>query len=94
MQIMADITDRPVERPHTYEASILGTAVNMAVALGHYPSYAAAVAGMVRVKDRFEPDGTYALLYQKIYDQIYTKLYDQLSPLYDRLQSIVGYPAE
>ncbi len=94
MQIMADICNLPTERPHTNEASILGTAVNMAVALGHYPNYATALRRMVRVGARFEPNVEHAALYEQLYNRVYLKMYPRLRPLFQEIKSIVGYPVD
>ncbi|MBX3422693.1 MAG: FGGY-family carbohydrate kinase [Pirellulaceae bacterium] len=92
MQIMADICALPAERPHTFEASLLGTAVNMAVGLRHYPDYATAVSQMVRVGQRFEPITENVQLYRQLYDRIYLQMYRKLRPLYREIQAITGYP--
>ena len=92
MQTMADITGRPVERPHTSEASILGTAINMAVALGHHAGYATAVQQMVRIGARCEPNPDQVALYDQLYRRVYLKLYKRLRPLYREIRDITGYP--
>ncbi len=55
MQLTADIFGLPAERPHVYEASGLGAAIDCAVGLGLYPDVASAVAGMTRVGRVFLP---------------------------------------
>ncbi|VFT39298.1 putative carbohydrate kinase [Pseudomonas aeruginosa] len=57
MQLTADIFGLPAERPHVYEASGLGAAIDCAVGLGLYPDVASAVAGMTRVGRVFLPPG-------------------------------------
>ncbi len=92
LQLTADVFHRPVERPHTFETSGLGAAMNVAVGLGLQPSYAEAVARMSRVGRVFEPNAKDAALYDRLYRQVYRKMYDRLSPLYNEIQSITGYP--
>ena len=55
MQLSADIFGLPAERPHVYEASGLGAAIDCAVGLGLYPDFAAAIAAMTRVGEVFQP---------------------------------------
>lgn len=93
MQITADIFNLPAERPHVYEASGLGAAINVAVGLGLHPDYETAVARMTRVGRRFEPRPQDARLYDRLYRRVYTPLYDRLAPLYRAIRSITGYPA-
>lgn len=90
LQILADIFHLPVERPHTIEGSILGTAINMSVALGHHPDYPTAVYHMVRVDKRFEPNRQNAQLYDRIYRRIYLKIYPKLRPIYREIGKITG----
>ncbi len=49
MQLTADIFGLPAERPHVYEASGLGAAIDCAVGLKLYPDFASAIAAMTRV---------------------------------------------
>ena len=56
MQITADIFGKPVSRPHLYEASGLGAAINGMVGLGIHSDYESAVQAMTRVKDTFYPN--------------------------------------
>jgi len=92
MQITADIFDLPVERPHTYETSSLGAAIDAAVGLGYYPDFASAVKAMTRLRDSFEPIPNNRDLYAALYAKVYLKLYDRLKPLYDEIRGITGYP--
>jgi sugar (pentulose or hexulose) kinase len=94
MQITADVFGLPAERPHTYETSGLGAAIDAAVGLGLYPDFESAIAGMSRTADRFDPDPTAHQLYDKLYRQVYRNMYDRLSPLFKSVQQITGYPAQ
>ncbi|MFZ5722596.1 MAG: FGGY-family carbohydrate kinase [Pseudomonadota bacterium] len=93
MQITADIFNLPAERPHVYEASGLGAAINVAVGTGLYPDYETAVRRMTRVGRRFEPLPQNARLYDRMYRRVYRPLYDRLAPLYRDIRRITGYPA-
>lgn len=93
MQITADIFNLPAERPHVYEASGLGAAINIAVGLGLHPDYPTAVARMTRVGKVFEPQPQNVRLYDRLYRHVYTRLYDRMAPLYRDIRRITGYPA-
>ena len=56
LQLTADVFGLPSSRPHVYEASCLGAAVDAAVGAGLYPDFATAIREMTRVRDTFEPD--------------------------------------
>jgi len=92
MQLTADIFRLPASRPHTYETSGLGAAIDAAVGLGIYPDFATAVKAMTRVSRTFEPDRRNADLYDQLYEQVYQKMYPRLAPLYARIRAITGYP--
>ncbi len=92
MQIAADIFGIPAERPHVYEASALGAAMNVAVGLGVYPDYVTAVKAMARTGQVFTPNPHTQAIYERLYKQVYTKMYRQLQPLYREIRDITGYP--
>ncbi len=92
MQLTADIFGLPAERPHTYETSGLGAAMDAAVGLGIYPDFDAAVANMTRVGKVFEPDPKRQALYGRLYKEVYLNMYPQLQPLYRKIRDITGYP--
>jgi sugar (pentulose or hexulose) kinase len=93
MQITADVFGLPAERPHVYEASGLGAAINVAVALGIHPDYPTAVARMTRPGRLFEPQPQNVHLYDRLYRHVYAPLYPRLAPLYRHIRRITGYPA-
>ncbi|MGJ8670275.1 MAG: FGGY-family carbohydrate kinase [Oceanococcus sp.] len=93
MQLTADIFNHTAERPHVYETSALGAAINCAVGQGLYGDYATAVAAMTRVGDVFEPNQETAEIYQQLYQRVYKKMYQRLQPLYQDIRDITGYPA-
>ncbi|GAA3920597.1 FGGY-family carbohydrate kinase [Litoribacillus peritrichatus] len=92
MQITADIFGIPVERPHTYETSGLGAAIDAAVGIGYYKSFDQAIANMTHVGDIFYPNKPTQDMYQRLYKEVYLKMYKQLQPLYKSIRDITGYP--
>ena len=94
MQLTADIFGLPTARPHVYETSGLGAAIDAAVGLGLYPDFASAVAGMTRVGRVFEPIEGNRAIYDRLYKEVYKKMYRNLQPLYRKIADITGYPAQ
>lgn len=92
MQITADIFDQHVEKPHTYETSSVGAAINGAVGLKLYPDFKTAVNKMTRQGRVFKPIPKNRDLYQELFDEVYQKMYEKLGPLYEKIQKITGYP--
>jgi sugar (pentulose or hexulose) kinase len=92
MQITADVFNLPAARPHVYETSGLGAAIDAAVGLGLHASIDAAVRNMTRISAVFQPDGERARLYDGLYNRVYKELYTRLKPLYEAIQEITGYP--
>lgn len=92
MQLTADIFAMPAYRPHTYEASGLGAAINCAVGLGIYPNHDSASKAMTHLGDKFLPIAANVDLYKRLYNEVYLKMYDRLQPLYHSIQDITGYP--
>jgi len=88
MQLTADIFNRTAVRPHTYETSALGAAINAAVGIGIYNTYADASDAMCRQGKAFEPIPENAKIYQKLYQETYKRLYKQLKPLYKNLHNL------
>ena len=93
VQIVADVFGLPVGRPHTYETSGLGAAIDAAVGLGIHPSFEAAVLAMTRVVETRDPEPGAAALYDELYRRVYRRMYERLQPLYEEIRAITGYPA-
>jgi len=93
MQITADIFDLPAERPHTYETSALGAAIDAAVGLKLHPDFDSAVRAMTRVAKVFEPIPANRDLYRQLFEKVYCRLYRRLKPIYNHIREITGYPA-
>ena len=92
MQLTADVFGLPTSRPHVYEASGLGAAIDAAVGAGLHPSFEAAVANMTRLGDTFEPNAPAHAIYDELYQQVYKQMYPRLRPLYEEIRRITGYP--
>ena len=93
MQLTADIFGLPAERPHTYETSGLGAAIDCAVGLGLHPDFATAIAAMTRVGEVFMPQAAAQQTYERLYQEVYQRMYKQLKPLYQSIREITGYPS-
>ena len=92
MQLTADIFGLPTARPHIYETSGLGAAIDTAVGLGLHSDFESAVKAMTHIGEVFEPDQKNQDLYEQIYNDVYQKMYKRLKPLYERIREITGYP--
>ena len=92
MQIAADVFGLPVSRPHVYEASGLGAAIDVAVGLELHQDFATAVAAMTRLGQTFDPIPANHRLYNDLYHGVYRKMYDRLQPLYETIRNVTGYP--
>jgi sugar (pentulose or hexulose) kinase len=92
MQITADIFNLPTAKPHLYETSGLGAAIDLAVGMGFYSDFQSAVKAMTRVSEVFEPDQKNHTIYEQLYQDVYKKMYKRLMPLYQRIREITGYP--
>jgi sugar (pentulose or hexulose) kinase len=92
MQLTADIFGLPTSRPHVYETSGLGAAIDAAVGLGLYPDFATAIKAMTRIGKTFYPIEKNQNTYDALYRQVYQKMYTRLQPLYLDIQKITGYP--
>ena len=92
MQLTADIFGLPTARPHIYETSGLGAAIDAAVGLRLHPDFASAVAAMTRIGRVFDPLPQHREIYDQLYHRVYQKMYARLKPLYHEIQKITGYP--
>ena len=92
VQLFADVFGLPASRPHTHEAAGLGAAIDVMLGLGIHADPVDAVAAMVRIADRFEPDPAAHRTYEDLYRSVYLPMYDRLRPLYREIRRITGYP--
>lgn len=88
MQLTADIFGLPTARPHVYEASGLGAAINATVGVGIHPDFETAVQSMTHMGTVFEPIPKHQEIYNELYNKIYQKMYTQLHPLYEAIHEI------
>jgi len=89
MQITADVFGLPVSRPHVYEASGLGAAIDVAVGLKLHPDFNTAVASMTRLGETFEPNRERHKMYTELFEKVYKRMYKQLKPLYNDIREII-----
>jgi sugar (pentulose or hexulose) kinase len=94
MQITADIFGLPTARPHIYETSGLGAAIDAAVGLKIHPDFDTAVKAMTRVSHVFNPNPHNHAIYDGLYNRVYKRLYSRLKPLYEEIREITGYPGK
>jgi sugar (pentulose or hexulose) kinase len=92
MQITADVFNMPILKPHTYETSSLGAAIDAAVGMKFYKDYSSAVNSMTRTGEEFHPDRKNVELYGELYEKVYSKMYKHLQPLYEQIRDVTGYP--
>lgn len=88
LQLTADVFGLPASRPHVYEASGLGAAMDAAVGAGIHPDFPAAIREMTHVRDTFEPDAKTHVRYDELYEGVYKKMYGRLRPLYEVMRSM------
>jgi sugar (pentulose or hexulose) kinase len=88
LQLTADVFGLPASRPHVYEASGLGAAIDAAVGAGLHADFPAAIREMTHVRDTFEPDAKTHAIYDELYEGVYKKMYGRLKPLYERMRRI------
>jgi sugar (pentulose or hexulose) kinase len=86
MQITADVFGLPASRPHLYEASGLGAAIDAAVGLKLHPDFDTAIKEMTHLGDTFAPNPHAHAIYDEIYRNVYGKMYGRLKPLYEALR--------
>ena len=67
MQMVADISEMPVEVMHVKESGCLGAAIAAAVGSGTFPSFLDAMAAMCPAGSRIEPDAQAAPRYREKY---------------------------
>ena len=90
MQLTADIFNLPAARPHTYEASGLGAAIDAAVGVGIHPDFEIAVKEMTHTGKIFEPNPKTTSIYNELYESVYLKMYSRLYPLYQSIHNITN----
>jgi xylulokinase len=86
-QIIADITDRPVIRAATQEASSLGAGIAAAVGAGWYEDFASAAQVMTQDGETFLPNPSLREFHRELL-ALYSELYPRLRDLYPRLANL------
>jgi len=89
MQLTADMFGLPASRPHIYEASGLGAAIDGAVGMGIHPDFSQAVAAMTHLGDTFQPDVKNHQLYNELFEQVYRQIYPRVKPLYESINKLI-----
>ncbi len=92
LQLTADIFNMKVEKPHTFETSALGAAINAAVGLKIYPDFETAIEKMCRIGETYEPIPENVRIYDQLYKRVYSRMYRKLKPLYNDIRDIINYP--
>ncbi len=92
MQTTADIFGLPTAKPHIYETSALGAAINAAVGTAIHPDFETAIREMTHTGEVYEPNMKNHALYDQLYRDVYKKMYRRLRPFYRRIRDITGYP--
>lgn len=93
MQITADVFGLPASRPHVYETSGLGAAIDAAVGLGLCTDFNSAIRAMTRSGMTFLPNPKTHDTYDKLYNRVYLQMYSRLKPLYEEIRAVTGYPS-
>jgi sugar (pentulose or hexulose) kinase len=88
MQLTADVFNLPASRPHVYEATGLGAAIDAAVGLKLHPDFGTAVKEMTHLGDTFEPQPATHKIYDELYQKVYLRMYQRLQPLYEEIYQI------
>jgi len=92
LQLTADIFNMKVEKPHTFETSALGAAINAFVGLKLYPDFQTAIRNMCRIGETFEPVPENVRIYDQLFTRVYSRMYRKLKPLYNDIRNIINYP--
>jgi xylulokinase len=74
LQMMADITGLPIERPAIVEAALLGAAIIAAVGSGAFSSLEESSEALYSVERVFSPSADNHALYEKLFER-YVRLY-------------------
>lgn len=81
MQLTADVFGITASRPHLYEASGLGAAMDAAVGVKIHLDFKTVGVDMTHMGERFEPDPKTCQIYDELYHQVYLQMYNRLRPL-------------
>lgn len=90
LQIIADITGKPVYRSDTLEAAALGAGILATVGVGLYSDVRQAARAMTHLQtDPFLPDAGNHEFYTRLYEDVYRNLFPSLQPALKNLYQLV-----
>lgn len=81
LQIFADVFGVPAARNMVNGSASLGSVICVAVAVGAYESFEAAIQKMVRVRDTFQPDKENHMLYERMNKEVYQQITEHTDEL-------------
>lgn len=90
MRIFADVFGMPSVRNEINDAAGIGAAICAAVGVGAYPDYETAVAGMVRIRDSFEPNLENTKLYAQMETNFYRTIKTHSDPVNEEIYKLFG----
>jgi xylulokinase len=89
LQIIADITGKPVFRSVTLETAALGAGILAASTVSLYPNVRDAATAMTHIEQTpIEPDARRSAFYNRLYEQVYRHLFPALQPYLSRLTEL------
>jgi sugar (pentulose or hexulose) kinase len=89
LQIIADVTGKPIYRAVTREATALGAGILAATGAGLFPDARAAAEAMTRIAPKpLLPDETRHEVYSRLYAEVYQHLFPALQPYLKRLTAL------
>ena len=88
MQLTVDVFGIPASKPHIYEASGLGAAMDAAVGAGIHPDFPSAVNDMTHLGETYSPNARAHAVYEELYNDIYLKMYAKLQPFYKKMRQL------
>jgi len=92
LQIIADVTGKPVACAAAPEAAALGAGILAATAAGLYPDARQAAQAMAHhLPDPVEPDAARHTFYAHLFEDVYRPLFPALQPYLDRLAALADF---
>ena len=89
LQIIADVTGKPVYRAAVTDAAALGAGILAATGVGLFPDARAAAEAMTRIAPQpFLPDEARHELYSRLFTEVYRALFPAVQPCLQRLTAL------
>ena len=89
LQIIADVTGKPVYRAAVTDATTLGAGILAATGVGLFPDVRAALQAMTRIAPApFAPDEGRHTFYSRLYAEVYRALFPAVQPYLQRLTAL------